>query len=403
MSQETALTKQSCFQLSSVQIGGAICLPVILIGYELVRRTGLTSALVAIIIGNLLLTGLALITSKMSVENRKTTAENAEEYFGKMGKVFFALIICLSLSCWFAIQTEVMSQDIVALLGLKREAMPIVSFGLSLMMVASLFFGIQGVTLLATCTLPLMIVALGLSLYFAKIGSSLPIELGSYNFGGLSLVMAATISAVCDLPTFFRHAATKNEALKASYITFLVAIPLVEIVGVLLGYWTESNSLTEALLCVNHPLFGIFVGLFILVAGWTTNNTNLYSAAMSMQSILPKLTEKKSTAVVGIFAILLSLCPLLERLSFVLDFMGVFIASMTGVVLTAYMLKRFELHETCQKMALFLGIVAGLSNLYLGGLFTSIAILDALFFSAFTLVLLRILFAQIGTKDVVYE
>jgi len=403
------LAKQNWYELSSIQIGGAICLPVILIGYELVRTTGLTSSLVAIIIGNLLLFSCALITSKMSFANKKTTAENAEEYFGKMGKVFFALIITFSLSCWFAIQTEVMSHDLIELLatftGYKIESSALVSVILSLLMVVSLLFGLQGVTVLATLTLPLMLLTLAISLYCAYTGSSASQpELGSYSFQGLSLILAGNIAAVCDLPTFFRHAATKREAYKASIMTFLIGIPLVELVGVFLGYWTESNSLIKALLCSDHPLFRLWVGLFILLAGWTTNNTNLYSASMGMRAICPKLSEKKITLIIGAFATLLSLLPLLESLSLVLDFMGIFVASMCGVIITAFCMKKFGLHELSQKLAWVMGIVAGLLNMFLGSCFTNIAIVDALIASSFTLILMRVITTLLNKKKVLaYE
>ena len=95
------MKKQNWMELSSIQLGGALCLPVILIGHKIVEHASLFAAIVSIIIGNALLFGGAYLSSRMSHESGKTTPENAETYFGSIGKRFFALIIVGSLACWF--------------------------------------------------------------------------------------------------------------------------------------------------------------------------------------------------------------------------------------------------------------------------------------------------------------
>src|SRR5262245_51082545 len=109
-------TKQGWMELSSIQLGGAICLPVILIGHELARQAGLYGAILAILLGNALLFGLSLLSSWMSSDCNKTTAEHAEYYFGTVGKYFFGLVIMASMAAWFAIQTQVVSCDLAQLL-----------------------------------------------------------------------------------------------------------------------------------------------------------------------------------------------------------------------------------------------------------------------------------------------
>ena len=414
------MKKQNWLELSSIQLGGAICLPVILIGHELTRLLGLGAAISSIILGNALLFSLALISSKMSYESQKTTAENAESYFGQKGKFFFALIIALSLVSWFAIQTQVMSQDLALMLSyncgieLKKESL---SFILAALMVASSFFGLKGVTLLANATLPLMIVTLGLAVWQAALASEKNFTfvlaedgqglLSGFSAAGLSLVMAAAISAVVDLPTFFRHAKTKKDGNFAVTLTFLIGIPLVELVGVMLGFWTNATSLTEALLAFDHPLFKLWVGLFILFAGWTTNNTNLYSAKVCLQAVLPGISERQASVYMGGACLILSLCPLLENLSVALDLMGVLIASMGGVVLTAYSLQKFfdvqALHKGHQMLAWLIGTLAGLCNIVFRGFVTEIAIVDAIVVASIFLILVRIKNLNVKNKELIHE
>lgn len=391
-----SLAKQTWMELSSIQLGGVICLPVILIGHELAAKTSLGAALTAIVLGNALLFLLALISSHMAYESKKTTAENTGYYFGSMGKSFFALLIALTLAAWFAIQTAVMGRDLAHLLSdVFSIALPEISLNIisGFLMVACALFGIRGMTFLANSALPLMVATLAVALYSAGSTSHETLtneRLYGYAPEGLSLAIGAAISAVIDLPTFFRHAISKKDAMIASAATFLIGLPLIECVGVLLGFWTHSSSITEALLCSKHPLFKTWVALFILLAGWTTNNTNLYSASMSLQSAFRAFSERTCTCLIGGCALLLTSLPMLEHLSLVLDIAGIFIASMGSTVLTAYSLGRFfkggGSSLFANKMSFIIGVLCGSYTIFYGSLFSQIAIVDAFVGSSCTLI-----------------
>ena len=392
-----SMSKQSWKELSSIQLGGAICLPTILIGFEL-ARTGFSSAITSVVIGSCALFCLALVATRMSVGSDKTTAEHAYAYFGAMGMRFFAASITFSMSMWFAIQTQIMGHDIVPIVeAITALKIPLVVINVvaSTLMVACALFGIRAIAVCATLMLPLMIATMGSSVAMAWKNCSNPLPDMNLHVSpsGISLVMAAAISAVVDLPTFFRHARTERDGMIATILTFLVGIPLIEGVGVLLGAWSSASTLNGALAIVDHPLWKAWIVFFIIIAGWTTNNTNLYSAAMSFRTILP-LSEKKSTLVIGITCVVLSCCPLLENLHRILDLMGVCIVSMGGVILTAFFLKkRYHarvLHTPSQIISCIAGMSVGFINIFQGGFFTHIPILDALAVSALTLIVLRL-------------
>src|SRR5437588_8366280 len=143
-------------QLASVQIGGAICLPTILIGYELAKLYGEGAALVGIAIGNFLLLCLALISAKMSVENNQTTSDNAGNYFGQFGKKMIACLLTCSMCGWFAIQTQMVSQDIAN--SLLSDGWTNLLLGT--IFAATLLFGLKGIAKLADLSVPLLIVTL---------------------------------------------------------------------------------------------------------------------------------------------------------------------------------------------------------------------------------------------------
>jgi len=377
------LETQNWKELSAVQIGGAICMPMILIGFELARQS-VETAIYAIVIGNLFLFLLALLTSKMSYEGKMTTAENAASYFGALGKAFFACILLFSMCTWFAIQSQVMAEDL-------GRVLPEIDRGLLSMLVSSVIVvatlkGIRAVTWLANLALPLMVITLLICLAMAfQQQREEAIERGGDLFQGTSLVIAAAILAVVDLPTFFRHACTRKDAIKASVAIFLVGMPLVELFGVFLGAWTNATDLSGAFLCFGHVIWKGWIWLFILLVGWTTNNANLYSGAMCLQTLVPQMGAKRAIFAAGLLAVALSAVNILARFEFVLGLMGVCVASMGAVVLASYFLQRR--HVKIQSLSWLLGLSWGL--LHLNGIvrITPIAIIDASLVSAVTIFL----------------
>lgn len=103
-----AESTQNWRQLSIIQIGGAICLPVMMVGQILAQMYGLTSALLVILIGNLLLFAMASVTSFAGAKEKKSTAEFAIDLFGHRGKGFFSGAMVISVVGWFAIQLQLM-------------------------------------------------------------------------------------------------------------------------------------------------------------------------------------------------------------------------------------------------------------------------------------------------------
>ncbi len=373
---------QNWISLSAIQVGGAICLPVLLIGFELARQYGLLSALIAILIGNVLLFSLSLVYAKMSTASDKVTAAHAELYFGRRAKAIFACVMALSMCLWFAIQAQLMAQDVIHMLpesvAKSGYGEAVVSFFIAALIVICALSGIRSIEMLSQVAVPLMIITMCIALFRGtKSVEYMPVS----HLSGLSLVLAVSIGAVVDMPTFFRHAANSKEAIKACVTTFLIGIPLVEMMGAFLSASTQAGSFMEALYCFDGSVWKGWILAFIMLAGWTTNNTNLYSASMSIQSLLPKLSDKKAILFLGAVAAVLSACNIIGHLSLFLDVMGITISSMGGVILSAFIMQG-DKNRKGNMLAFVLGIGGGFYGLACGGFLTAIAIVDALIISS---------------------
>jgi cytosine permease len=376
---------QNWWQLTAIQIGGAVCLPVIVVGHTLSQHYGFLSAIIAIIIGNAVLLAMSLPYAKMSYGNKKTTIENAEEYFGARGIRIFSLAMIISLTSWFAIQLNMMSISVLDLLAINNDKqfwLLFLNLILGFVTTFATLYGIRGVSFLANFSLPFFLITLGYAVWTVEPITASPVS-KSISFGGVSLVIALAIALVVDMPTYYRFARTLKDGKISVGLLFMLIIPLLEICGVYITSGASGENILEVLKKQDSIFWNMWVASFLILAGWTTNNLNLYSGAICLQSIFKEFSEKKSMLAIGVAGSVLSCFDLLNHIELTLDIIGISVAAMGAVVLIRYVSKEYTRWEMFTEdnylenlMSWAFGIIIGFLSL-LGYGFTSIAMVDA--------------------------
>lgn len=333
---------QSWRRLVSIYGCGAISLPVIMIGQEVALQSGWLAAAAAILIGNGFLLLLGLASSAMAVTTRKSTAEIILQFFGKKGAALLAQIFILCMLAWFAIQLNVMALGLLqnfswpAATGTSFVACNIF-IGLVITVLAG--YGIKAIGYLANLSMPLLLASIAAASFMAESSSTGLENTASWLTPvGISLVMAASIAVVVDMPTVFRLAHNKREGALAAGLYFGIILPLVEGIGVYLAVANPDASIVAALSRPEGGLWNIWIAIFLLLSGWTVNNSNLYSAAVSMQVALPRMALGKRTWLAGMIGTTLACCNPLLHLSAVLNLLGIAVGSIGGSLITAYLL-----------------------------------------------------------------
>lgn len=401
------IEKQNWKQLASVQVGGAICLPLLLVGYELAKQGHPISMLFSILWGNLLLFAFALIAGAMSTKRKLTTVEYASLYFGSKGKMFFALTLFFSMLGWFAIQTQCMGGDLYRLIKQFQEHpevqmdmwKTVLSIGLALLMIGGAFWGLQFFTYLSNICVPLLVLTIGFAVYQIEATSwlealhSQTMSVNIWYGKGVSLVLASSMAGTVDLPSFYRHADSPKAPLTASVANYLIAMPLIQVAGMCLYYGTHASTINEALAAQSSLSWQIWVLCFMLLAGWTTNNLNLYSAVLSLKSLHKKITFSTGMGLAGIGGCLLVLIPMLEQFALALDLIGIFVVAMGSVMFISYLFESYggEPKPIFVWMAWSIGIGAGLSAFIWPDWGSGAPVLDAGLIAIFALLLIQIL------------
>ena len=371
------MDRQNWMQLTAVQAGGAICLPVFVIGYALRKNQGMVSAFLSIVSGNALLLILALISGVFSAERRLTTIQCAIQCFGQRGKGFFSAAMVFSMIGWFAIQLNLIGESLYQLFPFTNKLAVTLAMGMLMTLLG--IKGLRGVGMLANVSLPLLIGTLAFGVYGVDLSLVEMQEAGTVSFSGLSWVLACSISAVVDLPTFFRVARSKKDATKAVWVLFGFVIPAVEMVGVLLSSAHGNGGFLEVLMGAHQSsLWEIWVLGFVLIAGWTTNSANLYSAAVSLEPVLGSASFAFRALLVGSIGTALSCFPLMEGLELILQPIGVALTSMGAVKIVTFLrAKTTPIQNFCAwVIGVVIGTVAPLTGIAaLDGFMTSVIIM----------------------------
>jgi len=338
--------KQSWWQMTSIQIGGVICLPILMAGQELARTYGFAKAALLIIIGNSLLFLLGLVKIRMAYKNKKTTIQNAKDYFDKKGTKLFASTIIVSLVGWFAIQLNLISLSVEKGLGAILGYNPINPLILNIIIGAIITLaalkGIRALNKLSDISMPVLAIAMGYTLYKAFVYggvSSAPVIAGSYK--GISLVLASSLLAIIDFPTYYRFAKSLKDGVISILATVILATSAIELIGTYVAIKLPGATILETLTAYSGTYYQVFILLFLVLAGWTTNNANLYSSSVTLENIYPKLSQTKSTLLVGFIGTFISCFNVIAKFEATLALMGILISSMGAVIAVRYIAKCF--------------------------------------------------------------
>lgn len=375
-------TTLSWKQLASIEVGGAICLPVIMVGHLLFNKYGFHSACLAIMAGNLVLLALACLSAKMSFERKLPTTDNAMHYFGKNGARCFACALLFSKTCWFGLQLNMMVLSLESIFpGLMPSYFSATLLGLLIICVAS--FGIRGLSFLSSLSMPLLVGTMGYAAYAVSPQESF-LDNRPLGIEGISIAIATGITAVIDMPTYFRHARSRRDGILAVLVFLVIAVPLVEFLGVYLCLKNNGGTLVESLQRSDSLIWNLWVCAFFLLAGWTTNITNLYSAANCLGTLLPKVSERKRMVLIGTCGMFLAMMQILNYFTLVLQIIGIFVGSMGCTLLMRYLLNQLGFCFTStpgeQKRLLILwaaGSLVGLAALAQQITLSTIPLLDA--------------------------
>lgn len=328
-------------QVGLVIIGIALTLPALYSGGELARNVGLARGITAVVIGALILSIMSVPAAIMGAKTRLTTYMIVEHTFGVLGARLVNFWLGLVLLGWYAVTAELFGKTLfLAAAEMTTFVLPEPVYIIlsSALVTVTAIYGFKAIDRLAIFAVPFLVLMLMavvvMSLRETSFSDLLLIEgVGLDMPTAISAVIGTMIVSVVLMPDLTRYARTVRHCVTASFlgngggtvVSFIIAmIPVLA--------WDELDPMKYMFLLG----FGGTALAVIVFATWTTNVTNLYSAALAARASVPVGHYKSIVLVSGVLGTVAALIGVADHLIDFLVVLGLLIPPIAAVYLTDY-------------------------------------------------------------------
>jgi cytosine permease len=245
--------RRSIFSVTMVWIGFPMIITGAMTGSLLVLGMGFRNALIAMIIGNLMMFAYVGALGVLGTRRGVNFALLASVVFGRKGYVFASGLLSTLLLGWYAVQTGITGALVSSTYGLNYMLMTLIA---GLLYICITFVGVRGLHWIGLISVPLFFI---LGIWVAADAASTTSWSAIYNYAGnngvatmsmgvgLTVVLALFIDAGTVTADFNRWAKNSPSSLVATFSAF----PFANIIAMLVG-----GVMTAALAVPNANPFG---------------------------------------------------------------------------------------------------------------------------------------------------
>lgn len=340
--------KKSWQSIAFIWAGNVICVPALMVGGMIAANLSFVDSLIAMLIGYGIVVGYMILLGIQSAQLGLASTVSFSRAYGTRGSgLIISLIIALSMTGWFAFQTFVCGNSFSTILSTSLGIdfpvwLSCILWGAAMLVTA--VYGIGFIKLLNSISVPLLFIfliygvvyILGQPQQVEALLNYTPAEPGSLITGIVIAVggfaVGATISG-----DYTRYCKDGRSVVLSSLIGIIPAGVGALVCGAILSVTSGSYDITTMFSNIGMPVIGLVV---LILATWTTNTGNAYSAGIATVNIFRLSDDKRfyTTLACGIIGILLSLGGVINVFLNFLITIGYFIPPVAGVVISDYWL-----------------------------------------------------------------
>ncbi|WP_349963263.1 cytosine permease [Rhizobium sp. ZPR3] len=328
-------------------VGGIISVPLFTFGGEVGKLADYSTILEALLISSIFLGVFGVTTGYIGIVTRLPTAMILQRTFGIRGSLAITIMLTLVSIGWFGIQLQIIVQSVAAILHKQlnisvNEHVGIILTGLLISSTA--IIGIKAMGKVAVIGVPLLLIATLIPLGMGMSNGGLDTLFGArdiphaYSLGMLvSLIVGTEVFPVSINPDLSRFLKTNRDNRISMLLGFGLAFPLLLALAAALGIIYNNADLVTTMLVAGIALPGLAV---IILATWTNNDQNLYSSALSLSAIFPRMERWHLACLAALAGTGLAAVDVLGHFILLLNFMGLALAPMAGVYVADFFLDR---------------------------------------------------------------
>lgn len=342
--------KKGFISIAAVAAGFCICMSGLYTGAAIAFGIPLKSAIIAAIIGNIILSLYGGAIGAAGAKEGVASAMLSRHSFGMQGSKFVGALLAVVMLGWFAVQVGFFGTTMEALFpggGFITSQYVAAAWGGILMMFTA-YFGYKGLNILSYVAVPavgiLAIVGMVLAVKGAGgisiLAEAVPSEPMTIGAAIVAVVgsFAGGASAQADIT---RYARTPGIAWGGTIFGYLVANTFIVIAGYIVTVATGQGDLPVAFIAMG---MGAAALIILILAQWTTNDNNLYTASLGLANTIP-VSKKKLVIITGIIATIVGAMGLADYFITWLSILGVGIPPVAGIVICDYYFLRGQKYE----------------------------------------------------------
>jgi cytosine permease len=299
------------FGISMVYWGSAMCLPSFFIAGLVAGPKTLGSSILIYVVASLVLGGLSVLTGMLGAKTRLSSGLTARFTFGSVGANVLQILMFFALWGWFGVQLGFMvtgfgNGGLMLVLGKTLPAWFWIILGGALITVTALV-GYKAIEKLSIIAMPLIIVILVAAIireYAGGQGFAAAAAATGPNampFGmAVSVLIGSYIIGATVTPDVTRYAKNRKAAGWGMLFGMSGGFIVVLTLGAIMVKGAAGEfDFSRIMLQGGSVIWAILAVVTIVLASWTTNDVNLYSGALSINAMFPKMNKVLITIVSG--------------------------------------------------------------------------------------------------------
>lgn len=345
-------TRKNWLQMGLVWVGVGMTIAAFLLGGAVGAGLTISQSFVAIFTGSLVLTVIASLTGVVGARTNLSTAMISRFAFGEKGAYLVALVLALGSYGWFGVQTGLFggtAQVVIEKLTGANVPLSILILLGGILMTTTAVFGYKAIEKLSLIAVPALAVLMLASLV-RVLGEHPWGQLAANPPPGTPMPMGVAISIVAGsfmvgaviAPDISRYARRPVDAIGSAILGFQIGFVAVVYIGSILAHATGQADLVQIMLTLG---WGLIAFLVLVLAQWTTNDNNLYSAALAFSVVLRQWPKWKLTTAAGALGTGLAMIGIYAQFIPFLLVISAFVPAIGGVYVADYFLVNRNLYR----------------------------------------------------------
>jgi len=305
---------RSWFTVGIIFWGVAFCLPAFLVTSFVASSVTLGTAVIAFLIGVLILTAITTATGLLGAHTRQSFGMSARYTFGKWGALVIQVAMFFAMWGWFGVQLGffvaglgdgglVFAFNAVGVGGIPAWLLMIIGGAL---MTTTAVFGFKAIERLTVVAIPLLLIIVIATIVRSYRGVSFAEAAaataeGAMPFGAaISIVVSSFAVGALAGPDLARYSKSKGHAAGGMIFGMGVGFFVVLVLAAIMVKGAGEMDFSKVMLRQPNTFWLILAIITILLAAWTTNDNNLYQGSLALNAVLTMIPKWLLTLLGGI-------------------------------------------------------------------------------------------------------